>query len=188
MRTISAKGTPDQLKALEEAIKRFDVPAASQNLEFTVYLVLASMDPAKGGSIPSPLDPVVKQMNQTFSFKSFRMAETFMLRTRDGKMAEASSIGPAKGADGQNIIYQCRFNSARVIPDDKGKNIRIDGLRIGLRLPYRTSGGADPKYQYADVGFNTDIDVREGQKAVVGKANVDGSDTMFAVLVPRIVE
>jgi hypothetical protein len=187
MRTISVKGTAEQLKVIEEAIQRFDVPSATQNLEFTIYLVIASPDPGKGGGMPQALDSVVKQMSETFSFKSFRMGETFLIRSRDGRMAEASSIGPYTG-DGQNTIYQCKFNSARLIPDEKGKKFRIDGLRIGMKMPYKTSGGADPKYQYADIGFNTDIDVREGQKAVVGKANVIGGETMFAVLVPRIVD
>jgi len=188
MRTISVKGTAEQLKVIEEAIQRFDVPSATQNLEFTIYLVIASPDPGKGGGMPPALDSVVKQMSETFSFKSFRMGETFLIRSRDGKTAEASSIGPFT-ADGHNtIFYQCKFNSARLIPDEKGKKFRIDGLRIGMKMPYKTSGGPDPKYQYADIGFNTDIDVREGQKAVVGKANVIGGETMFAVLVPRVVD
>lgn len=188
MRTISVKGTAEQLKVIEEAIQRFDVPSATQNLEFTVYLVIASTDPAKGGGMPAALDSVVKQMSETFSFKSFRMGETFLIRSRDGKAAEASSIGPHAG-DGQNtIFYQCRYASARLMQDEKGKKFRLDGLRIGMRMPYKMSGGSDPKYQYADIGFNTDIDVREGQKAVVGKANVIGGETMFAVLVPRIVD
>lgn len=188
MRTITVKGSPDQLKAIEDIIKRFDVPTASQNLEFTVYLLVASADAAKAGPVPAALDPVVKQMTQTFAFKAFRLQETFILRTRDGRSAEASSIGPAKGSDGHNIIYQCKIGSARVVPDDKGKNIRIDGLRIGLRLPYRVSAGQEIKYQFADVGISSDIDVREGQKAVVGKTNLDGGETMFAVLIPKIVD
>ncbi len=187
MRTISVKGTAEQLKVIEEAIRRFDIPSATQNLEFTIYLVIASPDAGKGGEMPKALEAVVKQMSETFSFKSFRMGETFLIRSRDGKAAEVSSIGPFTG-EGQNSIYQCKFNSARLTRDEKGNKFRIDALRVGMRMPYKTAGGADAKYQYADIGFNTDIDVREGQKAVVGKAKVIGGETMFAVLVPRIVD
>jgi hypothetical protein len=43
--------------------------------------------------------------------------------------------------------------------------------------------------QYIDTGFNTGIDVREGQKVVVGKANIDGSNNaMTLVVTARVAE
>lgn len=184
-RTISVRAEPESLKAMEEIIKRYDVVSPYQNLEFTIYMIFASPDPGKSGPIPPALDPVIKQMSQAFAFKSFKLNDTMMLRCREGKGAEVSSIAPTPGIDGNQMFYQAKFQSARVIPDEKGKNIRIDSLRIGLRVPYR---GGDKGYQYADIGFSTDIDVREGQKAVVGKANLQGPETMFAVLVPKILD
>lgn len=184
MRTISVRAEPEMLRAMEEVLKRYDV-ADARNLEFTIYLVFASPDAAKSGPIAPALDPVIKQMAQTFAFKGFKLNETMLLRCREGKGAEVSSIAPTLGIDGQQMFYQAKFESARIIPDEKGKSIRIDNLRVGLRVPYKAG---EKGYQYADVGFSTDIDAREGQKIVVGKANLQGSETMFAVLVPRIVE
>jgi hypothetical protein len=47
-------------------------------------------------------------------------------------------------------------------------------------------GGA---YQYIDTGISTDIDVREGQKVVVGKAASEGADkASFLVVMARVLE
>jgi hypothetical protein len=46
-------------------------------------------------------------------------------------------------------------------------------------------GQGQKQYQY----INTDVDVREGQKVVVGKANMDGSDrASIIVLTAKVVE
>ncbi|MCX6598581.1 MAG: hypothetical protein NTV70_19700 [Acidobacteria bacterium] len=180
------------LKTIEETIRRYDVYKPAENIEFTIYLLVASPDPAKSGPVPAALESVMKQMTATFALKGYRLFDTIVLRARDSRTAEVSAIAPTRGIDGHAILYQCRIQSARITQDDKGKNIRIDGLRVGLRIPQRAGGsggpGTVPQFNYAESGFNTDIDVREGQKAVVGKANLDGNETMFAVLVPKIVE
>ncbi|MCX6593589.1 MAG: hypothetical protein NTZ56_18900 [Acidobacteria bacterium] len=195
MHTISVcANSAAGLKTIEETIRRYDVYKPAENIEFTIYLLIASPDPAKSGPVPAALESVMKQMTATFALKGYRLFDTLVLRARDSRPAEVSAIAPTRGVDGQQMFYQSKIKSARIIPDDKGKNIRIDGLRVGLRVPYRSApgqgspGGTGAQYQYAEIGFNTDIDVREGQKAVVGKANLDGNETMFAVLVPKIVE
>jgi hypothetical protein len=60
-----------------------------------------------------------------------------------------------------------------------------------LKIPILSSGAAgyQKQYQYLDTGMSTDVDVREGQKVVVGKANMDGSDrASIVVLMAKVVE
>ncbi|HVN83075.1 MAG TPA: hypothetical protein VMW38_29095 [Terriglobia bacterium] len=53
-------------------------------------------------------------------------------------------------------------------------------------MPVRTS---PDNCTYIDTGINTDLDVREGQKVVVGKATVDNSNNaLFLVLTARVVD
>ena len=189
LRTISFCGTPENVAAAEDIIKRFDTPVLTRNIEVTAYLLVGSPDPAKKGELPAELAPVLKQLSAALSFKAYRLSETFLIRTRDGQGAEASSIGRPIGEDGQLFHYQFRFKRCRMIPDEKGDLIRFDDLRVGMRVPVRTGGsGPTAQYQFVDVGFNSDIDVRSGQKAVVGKANLDGNEAMIVVLVPRTVD
>ena len=43
--------------------------------------------------------------------------------------------------------------------------------------------------QFIETGINTDVDIGEGQKVVVGKANMDGSDrASIVVLTAKVVE
>jgi hypothetical protein len=188
LRTISVTAQPETMKLIEETIKRYDVPAAIQNLEFTIYMLIASPDPAKRGDLPPALEPVIKQIAGTFNYKGFRIGETMLLRSRDGSGAEASAMGPNTGADNQRVFYQFRFAGAAVLADEKGKVIRLNNLRAGMRVPYRTGSGAQATYQFAEIGLSTDIDIREGQKAVVGKSNLDGNEAMIVVVIPRVVE
>jgi len=109
-----------------------------------------------------------------------------VLRVRAGQGGEASGVvdsGPS--APGAKTISQVKFKSASVSTDEKGHAIRIDGLRVGLKVPVAGPGGV----QYLDTGISTDVDIREGQKVVVGKANMDGSDrASIVVLTAKVVE
>ena len=70
-------------------------------------------------------------------------------------------------------------------PDDKGRAIRIDNLKVGLKVPVMSGGNI----QYIDTGIATDVDIHEGQKVVVGKANMDGSDrASIIVLMAKVVD
>ena len=110
-----------------------------------------------------------------------------------------SGLGEASGVvesstpvAGAKTISQVKFNSASVSTDDKGRAIRIDHLRVGLRVPIHFHPGAmqtQAGVQFIDTGINTDVDIREGQKVVVGKANMDGSDpASIVVLTAKVVE
>lgn len=184
LRTISVSASADIMKAIEETIKRYDVPSASPNLEFTIYLLNASTDAAKKDDFPAALEPAVAQLRANFNYKSFQTIETMILRCRDGQGAEASSAS-GTGMDGQPVIYQAKMQSAQLLPE---KLVRINGLRVGARIPYRSAGGDKIAYQYAETGVNTDIDVKLGQKVVVGKSSGPNIPAMLIVLTARQVE
>jgi hypothetical protein len=198
LRTISVCATsPEQMKVVEDTIRRFDVPSPSQNIDFTIFLLIASSEPAAGAEVskaalPPLLDPVVKEISANLSHKFLRLAETLQVRTRDGSGAEVNSLSSQPGVDGQKVFYRASFQTVRIAEDEKGRILRVNNLRVGMRVPYRskasTGPGAGPvEYQFTDAGLSTDIDVREGQKAVVGKANLDGKDALIVILVPRII-
>lgn len=184
---MAVTGPPDVVTAVGEAIKRLDVPEPlPKNVELTVYL-LAAMQQAAPEGIPKELEAVVKQLKNLFSYQGFRMVDTMIVRVRDGQGAEANGAGPPlTGSDlSQRTIYTVKCNSIEVTSDEKGNVIRLNKLRLGARIPVPTGPG---NWQYVDTGFNTDIDVREGQKVVVGKANIDASNNaMILVVTAKVV-
>jgi len=188
--TLAVTDTPEKVAAVEEVVKRLDVPAPPpKNVELTVYLV-AGLQQAVQETVPKELEPVMKQLRGVFSYQGFRVIDTLVVRTRDGQEAEASGVGAATAVppeSGQRTIYQIRLGSVRITPESQGNVIRIDKLKLGARVP--VSVGPNPRdYQYLDTGFGTNIDVREGQKVVVGKANIDGANAMILVVTAKVVD
>ncbi|MEO7649322.1 MAG: hypothetical protein ABIZ80_02560 [Bryobacteraceae bacterium] len=106
-----------------------------------------------------------------------------VLRTRVGQKVETS--GTATLGDGPRVISQIRILATSISTDEKGRTIHIDGLNFGLRVPMGASQGG----QYLETGVSTNIDVREGQKVVVGKANMEGPDkAMILVLMAKVAD
>ena len=157
-----------------------------QNVEVTIYLMSAVGQPVTT-AMPPELESVVKQLKGMFSYKGYELIDTQLLRVRNGRGAEASGVVGAAVSGPYKIISQVKFNAADLSIDEKGRAIHIRGLKVGLKVPVPTgSGGA---YNYLDTGINTDVDVREGQKIVVGKANMDGSDrASIVVLTAKVVD
>lgn len=120
-----------------------------------------------------------------FAYKGFSLLDTLVLRSREGPGAEASGVVATTAQQNPKTLYQFKFRSATITPGEKGPVVRIDGLRSGLKVPM--SMGA--QFNYVDVSINTDIDIREGQKVVVGKANMDGTDkAMILVVMAKVVD
>jgi hypothetical protein len=180
LKALTVKAPARTMAEIEATVARFDVPtAAIRNIELTGYL-LVSVD-QEAGTIPPELDPVVAKLKSIFNYKAFQLLDTQSLRLRPGVPAEVTgSLGKEDAGKG---ISKLRVDSASITQDDKGPVIRLDGLRLTLQtLP---CAGA----KLTETGFTTNIDVREGQKAVVGKAKMDGSErTSVLVVTARIVE
>jgi hypothetical protein len=180
------------MSGVEQIIKRFDVPPPPVlNIDVTIYLMSALGTPATG-AVPPELEAVVKQLKNTFSYKGYQLLDTEVIRVRAGQGGEVSGVVNGAPSVGPNkTISQVKFRSASVSTDEKGRAIRIDALKVGLRIPVESSSGGpgQKQYLYVDTGINTDVDVREGQKVVVGKANMDGSDrASIVVLTAKVVE
>jgi hypothetical protein len=183
LKVIAVKGMPDGVAAVEAAIKRLDVPPPpAKNVELTVYMLNATVNPVTGATIPSELGEVVHQLESVFAYKGFRLWETIILRAREGEVGGQKNLHgviPETGAS-----YDFTFNSAVIVPDEKGNVIRINNLTMGMggaRVADTDSAVEEPPSRSAVI--KTDIDVREGQKVVVGKANVGVKEKSALILV-----
>lgn len=188
MRVISVGGYDEALiQMASETIKRYDVPTAGgtgRNIEIIVHMMLAAPKGESGDAVPPDLAPVVKQLKSVFGYNDFHIVDSAVVRTREGVSAGAEVSGIASLAPGvpgaPNSSYQIRLGNTTVTPTDKGNIIRIDGFRFGTRSPQQMPGG---NWNFTEIGFNTNLDVREGQKAVVGKSKIDGTDRALILVV-----
>ena len=191
--TVALSGPPDAVALVEDFIKKFDVPAPVQkSIDVTAYMLLGTQEESGESASSQELAGVVKQLRSVFGFKSYRLLETMVVRSREGRGADASGLmNPTQAGDSPlKPLYQFHFNQSTLSTDDKGRTIRLDFVRFLGRIPVGTSTkGGETNFQYVDTAINTDVNLREGQKVVVGKASIGTANTsLFLVLTAKVVD
>jgi hypothetical protein len=191
LRVIGVSTTAAFLPTIEDTIKRLDVPAPSpQNVELTVYLLLGS---DQEGSVAPELDGVVKQLKTAFGFKGFRAVDTVVVRSRDTRPGHVDGLVRLDTESPNPSTYSLSYNGASINSDEKGRSIRLNGLKFKANIlakTQQTEGNAVVGFERNyDAGFGTDVDVREGQKVVVGKAAIGSTNTaLILVITAKILE
>jgi hypothetical protein len=180
MKVIVLSGIKERVATAEDAIKQLDVPSSAQkNIELTIYFVAGTDQANPGGSaIPPDLQSTVATLKSTFPFKTYSLLDVLALRTRSGVGAQTSGE-----LSGSRLTF-FRVDAASV--DGDGSMIRLDRLHAGIKIPLPSGEG---KINYTDTGISTDVvDVKEGQKLVVGRSSLDGPEkALFLVLIAKII-
>lgn len=184
---VALNGPAELVEALEAAIKKLDVPpAAVKNIEITFHILTAG--PQAGANAVSPdLTGVVQQLGTVFGLKSFRLLETAVLRGREGQPAQSSGVLALPGRLDATPQYFISCRNIVTSPGDKGRLIRIDKLefRVSIFVPRPGGEGAIS----VNPSIQTDIDVREGQKIVVGKSSLDTTgQSVFLVVSAKVID
>src|ERR1051325_4611862 len=87
MKAIAVSGSKASVEAVEEALKRLDVPPTqpqNKNIEVTLHVVLGSNKSGESKMI-SDVEPVIKQMRGLFLFHSYQILDTMLIRTRENR-------------------------------------------------------------------------------------------------------
>lgn len=206
LRAIAIRGKPADVASAERAIHELDAfnsssPPTSTNkdVEITAYVIGGSAEPIQGASeiVGETLAPVVKQLRQIFPYSHYQLLNTILMRSAQG--AKSRNEGMMKTLTStpefpRPSIYAMNYDSARFLPDPTPV-IHIANLHFDAKIPYLTGSGkgkdntyVTTQYESSSVVIQTDVDLREEQKVVVGKANVSNSDTcFFLVLTVRLV-
>jgi hypothetical protein len=193
LKTLSISGSADKVAAVEAAIKQLDV--APKTIELTVYFVVGGDQPnLAGGTVPQDLRDVITQLKGTFGFKDYKMLDALTLRTRAGSSADTSGI-----LNAANPPRMSQFSIRNATVSEDGTTIRIDRMHAGLRIPFTRREGvaADAKgaanaqrsIEYINSGIDQDVDVKEGQKVVVGRSSLEGpQQALFLILTAHVIQ
>jgi hypothetical protein len=181
MKVVALSGRKAAVETAEAALKQLDVPAAAQkDIDLTVFFVVGTDANPSGAAIPQELQSTVAALKQTFPYKTYELLDALSLRSRAG--ASAGTTGRLSN----NRLTS--FNIGSVNLEGDGSMVRIDHLRAGVRQLQTLETS---KSSYVDVSsVNTDVvDVKEGQKLVVGRASLDGPGTaLFLVLIAKVAQ
>jgi len=189
LRIIAMNGPLELVDAMEAAAKKLDIPAsAAKNIESTFHILLAGGQ-GPSTAVPAELSGVVQQLGNVFGLKSFRVLETSVIRGRDGREMRTSgliSIPVKVDASPQYFISSKRISMS---PGEKSNQIRMDHLEFRVSVPVPQSGDKPGAITYLQGGVTTDVDLREGQKVVVGKASVHTTgESIFLVVSAKLVD
>ena len=178
LKTMALSGSPENIAAAETAIKQLDV--APKNVELIAYFVIGSNQPNPGGgAVPAALQDVIAQLKNAFAFKEYTMLDTLTLRARTGSDASTTGV-----LDAGSVPRLSLFSIRNVTVGEDG-TIRIDRMHAGVRLPQTSQS----KIEYLNTGIDQDVDVKEGQKIVVGRTSLAGPEkALFIVLTAKVVQ
>lgn len=184
LQVIVLKGQPDAVASAEQTIRELDAPSAASTSK-DIEVIVAVIGASSGSDLPGEQEmtegmaPVVKQLRAIFPYKNYQPLSSMLLRSREGARAEnrgnmkalvdtANNSTPAK--------YVVAYNDASVSFEQGKRVIHLRGFQFAASSSSATS-------------IATDIDLPEGQKTVVGKANVEkGDSAFFVVLTARLVD
>ncbi|HEX8985535.1 MAG TPA: hypothetical protein VF767_08890, partial [Bryobacteraceae bacterium] len=178
--TVVVRTNPAYIPALERVVKELDVdPPLMRNVELTFYILQGSREPLPDADpIPPELQPTVAQLKNAFGFQGFRLFDTAMIRGRNGQESVVTGhFSPQKGASSSYRIFTRQTTTSESRP----AVVHIEKLDFTTGLAFANSTFT--------VQINATIDVKEGQKVVIGKSGIDGNQSAIVlVCTTRIVD
>ncbi|MGD0308034.1 MAG: secretin N-terminal domain-containing protein [Acidobacteriota bacterium] len=191
LKTLTLSGNADVVDAMEQIVRQLDeeppAPKAPRDIETIAYLLVASDAAGPDQSMPAQLEPVLKQLRSTFSYKSYKLLDTIVLRSRERESASTSGVVSLLGESTKGVSYGFAYSTAGL--EETGDTIRFDKLSLNLNFPAETINSDGKPLPYNDRrGFSTSLDLRMGQMAVVGKSNFEvGNNALITVITAKIV-
>jgi hypothetical protein len=190
-KTITVRDFPENIAAIEEAIKRLDTPQPRRpDLEFHIQVLIASNTTVQGEEYTSDLNDVVKQLQSTLKYKNYSLMITSTHRTKEGGQVMNNGVAESKlfnvsVPSGNQIFYE--YNMTHISLDSStsaGPTVQMGNFNFGLRIPLMI-GGPNSPVQYQNVGFRSPVSLREGEKVVVGTTTM-GDKGLIVVLTAKV--
>lgn len=164
---LALRGSEENLKTALEMVSALDVPPKpAMGVDLRVYLVEAGdLDPEP---LPAGVDKALQPLGSLLGLQTFRLLDTIFLRTSEG-----SRNGQDDGRLTTGAEFKLTFGRVSVLRGEPFI-VRLDGLTFECSSP----------------GFSlrTDVEVREGQVAVIGKASVVKGGAVLVVLQADVLD
>jgi hypothetical protein len=177
-KTITVRDFPENIAAMEDALKRLDVPRAPKpDIELRIRVLIAA--PTGASQYPGELDPVVKQLHATLNYKSYYQIASITHRVKSGSGAKGkgvTAVNPPVSSEATTMAYSYSFEDVGIMPGPGPAVVQIRKLSYAI--------GGKP---LGDAEINTGLSLREGEKVVVGTASLR-ERAMILVLFVRVVK
>jgi hypothetical protein len=186
-RTITVRDFPENIAAVDEAIKRLDTPeVARPNIEVRMHVLLASNKEGGANQYPPDLKDVITELEKTLSFKDYTLLTSVVQRTRDSRgwhagylegRGSAEMTWPmAAGSEKRMVTYVFSANSIALTSTPSGTTeIQLGEFHFSLVGP-----GTEAR-------IHSDVRMRDGEKVVVGTAGFNDK-ALILVMTTRVLK
>lgn len=189
-RIITVRDFPENIAAIEEAIKRLDTPQAPRpDIEFSVHVLIASNSASEQENYPADLSDVVKQLKSTLKYKSYTMMTSGVHRAKEGGgpvensgVAE-SNLFSSVPTPPNPIFYNYSLDSITIDSGSGSPTVQVGRFRFSMRVPLNLGA----QIQYENVGFQSPIGLRQGEKVVVGSTAL-GDKGLVVVVSAKVLK
>lgn len=168
-RTVVVRDFPENIAAIDEALKRLDTPeAARPDIELRMHVLIASNAESALAPLPADLRDVAAQLQPTLNFKNYYLLTSIVQRTKDSRGNHSGFLqgdGVAQllttAGEKQDFSYHFDANSLDLTSGGAGAaTIQLGNFTFRLVNP-----GADAR-------IHSDVSLREGERVVVGTAGL----------------
>jgi type II secretory pathway component GspD/PulD (secretin) len=180
-KTLTVRDFPENLVAIEEAIKRLDTPAERpSSVQMHMHVLLASNRAgASPGEIPAELKDVITELRGTLAYRNYELITSVLQRlTETNRGLNGSGLAQIPGTQSSltTAQYEYSVNQLSFVPSASGgQAIQIQDFTFSL-------GGEGIRGR-----VQTALNLRDGEKVVVGTATINDR-ALIVVLIPKIVK
>lgn len=189
-RTITVRDFPENIAAIEEAIKRLDkAEAVRPDIELKMHVLLASNKETLLTPIPAELRDVIGELQKTLNYKDYYLLTSIVQRTRESRSERpgylqgkgSADIGwpnaaVVGGIDRRLATYQFDANTVTLTSNPSG----VGEVRLGSFTFYLSIPGNEAR-------IHSDLSIREGEKVVVGTAGFSDK-ALIVVMTARVLK
>jgi hypothetical protein len=184
-RTITVRDFPENIAAIEEAIKRLDTPEVTRpDIELRMHVLLASNKEGASNQYPADLKDVIGELQKTLNFKEYTLLTSIVQRTRESRGPHGSYLdgrGSAEvawpnSAERRISNYQFSATSVALTSSPTGAaEIQLGDFYFTLSVP-----GTEAR-------IHSDVRMRDGEKVVVGTAGFSDK-ALILVMTARVLK
>lgn len=189
-KTLSVRDFPENIAAIEEALKRLDRQETPRpEIQFTIRVLIASNAATAQSEVPAELGDVVRQLQSTLKYKSYGLMVSAVHRTKEGPtgvdnsgVAESKLFAIAQ-PEGSPTFYEYRLANITLDGTGAGAAVNIGSFRFNMNVPLSMGNSI----QYQSVGFSSPISLKQGEKVVVGSTTM-GDKGLVVVVSANVVQ
>lgn len=187
--TITVRDFPENIALIEAAIRRLDVPSpASPPIRLQLYVLVGSSEPTADTDLPSELLDVVAELKTALRYSSYSLMTSTLHQTRAGRGVEGSGVADAgmgnfRTRHGSPLIYSYSLREIGLLTRNERVAVDVRSFRFRIQGVLAEGEGVQP----IDVGFETPISIREGERVVVGTTAL-GNKALVVVVTAKLDE